>query len=272
MPSDSFDHFVRVLAPGYEIVTKGRGKERSWRVGAIEIDAEERFVTGKLGWHPREPEVVPLWSEELKDWPPTLSEPPETLMPFAYDGESRILGVVDDKKSSPKSIAAVFEQILGENERELPHRTTEWSVEPILNSEEFIEWMATVDIVETVSFTAKLPNPEPSAAFDDLFSRMDQSHATEYAARLKSTREEGLQHVEEDPEFRQAIAMGQQGFAELEGKGRRNGRDTVYRQGERVAYETIPSVPGEWSELRALLKELVRKRVRRFLLDKDEAA
>jgi hypothetical protein len=87
-----------------------------------------------------------------------------------------------------------------------------------------------------------------------------------------SAREEGLQHVEEDPEFRQAIAMGQQGFAELEGKGRRNGRDTIYRQGERVAYETIPSVPGEWSELRALLKELVRKRVRRFLLDKDEAA
>lgn len=272
IPTDSFDHFVRMLAPGYEVITKGRGKERSWRVGAIEVDAEDRFVTGKLGWHPREPEVVPSWSDELKDWPATLSTPAETLLPFAYDGEKRVLGVVYDKKSSPKSVAAVFEQILAENERELPQRTTEWSVEPILDSEEFIEWLGSVDIVESVSFTAKLPNPEPSAAFDDLFSRMDQSHATEYTARLKTTRDEGLQHVEEDPEFKQAIAMGQQGFAELEGRGRRDGRDTIYRQGERVAYETIPSLPGDWKALRGLLKQIVRQRLRRFLLDGDETA
>ena len=196
----------------------------------------------------------------------------ETLLPFAYDGEKRVLGVVYDKKSSPKSVAAVFEQILTENERELPQRTTEWSVEPLLNSEEFIEWLGSVDIVESVSFTAKLPNPEPSAAFDDLFSRMDQSHATEYTARLKTTRDEGLQHVEEDPEFKQAIAMGQQGFAELEGRGRRDGRDSVYRQGERVAYETIPNLPGDWKALRGLLKQIVRQRLRRFLLDGDKAA
>jgi len=270
MPSDSFDHFVRMLSPGYEVITKGRGKERAWRVGTIEVDSPGRFVTGKLGWHPREPEIVPSWSDELKDWPATLSQAPETLLPFAYDGEKRVLGVIHDKKSAPQFIAAVFEQILTENERELSRWTTEWSVEPILDSEEFIEWLDSVDIVESVSFAAKLPNPEPTAAFENLYGRMDNSHATEYTARLKTTREEGLQHVEEDPEFRQAIAMGQQGFAELEGKGRRNGRDTAYRQGERVAYESIPRMPGDWPELRGLPKEIVRQRLRRFL-DTGEA-
>lgn len=272
LPADSFDHFVRVLAPGYEVITAGRGRERSWRVGAIEVDEADLFVTGKLGWYPRKPEVVPSWSDELKDWLATLSTPPETLMPFAYDGEKRVLGVVHDRKSSPKTIAAVFEQILDENERELLHRTTEWSVEPILDSEQFIEWLGSLDVVESVGFTAKLPNPEPTSAFEDLTGRMENTHATEYTARFKTIREEGLQHVEEDPEFSQAIAMGQQGFAELEGRGRRDDRQTVYRQGERVASETIPNLPGDWNELRGVLKQIVRRGLRRFLLDDDEAA
>jgi hypothetical protein len=272
MPEDSFDHFVRVLAPGYEVITAGRGHERSWRAGAIEVGEADLFVTGKLGWYRREPEVVPSWSAELKDWLATLSTPPETLMPFAYDGEKRVLGVVHDRKSSPKTIAAVFEQILDENERELPHRTTEWSVEPILDSEQFIEWLGSVDILESVAFTAKLPNPEPRSAFEDLTGRMENTHATEYSARMKTSREEGLQHIVEDPEFSQAIAMGQQGFAELEGRGRRDDHRTVYRQGDKVASETIPRLPGNWTELRGVLKQVVRHRLRRFLLDEDEAA
>ena len=236
------------------------------------MDEADLFVTGKLGWHPREPEVVPSWSDELKDWPATLSTPSESLMPFAYDGATRVLGVVHDRKSAPKSIAAVFEQILDENERKLPHRTTEWSVEPILDSEEFIEWLGSVDIVESVAFTAKLPNPEPTSAFEDLTKRMENTHATEYKARLKTSREEGLQHVQEDPEFSQAISMGQQGFAELEGRGRRGNRKSVYRQGEKVAWETIPRLPANWEDLRAVLKQLVRDRLRQFLFDADEAA
>jgi hypothetical protein len=272
MPPDSFDHFVRMLAPGYEIVTKGRGHERSWRVGAVEIDRSDGFVTGKLGWHPRNPEVVPSWSDALMDWPPSVGVPRETLMPFAFDGTTRVLGVVHDKKTSARSIAAVFESILNENERELDQRTTEWSVEPILNSVEFIEWLDGLDVVESVAFVAKLPNPEPTAAFDDLTGRMDDAHGTEYAARMKTTREEGLQHIEEDPEFRQAIAMGKKGFAQLEGRGRRDGRPSVYKQKDKVASDAIPNVPADWQELRAMLKAIVRERLSRFLLDDEEAA
>jgi len=272
MPEDAFDHFTRVLAPGYEVITSGRGHERSWRVGAVETDKAEHFVTGKLGWHRRDPDILPSWSEELKDWPTTVAHSPETLMPFALDGETRVLGVVDDKRSAPATLAAVFEKILNENERELHKRTTEWSVEPVLDAREFIDWLNGLDVVESVGFTARLPNPEPKDAFAELTDRMEQAHGTEYTARMKSKREEGLQHVEDDPEFRQAIAMGEQGFARLDGRGRRDGRESRYNQNNAVASENIPKLPESWEDIRAMLKNIVRERFRRFLLDNDEPA
>lgn len=56
MPEDVFEHFVRVLMPGYEVVT-GRRYQRTWRVGGLERDpasptltgTESRTLTGKLG-------------------------------------------------------------------------------------------------------------------------------------------------------------------------------------------------------------------------------
>lgn len=265
-PQDAFDHFVRMLTPGYEVRTTGRGHDRSWKVGAVEVDDEQRFVMGKLGWHPVDPEIVPTWSEELKDWPPTLAQPVETLMPFVFDGDTRLLGVVHDKRSSPNTIAGVFEMILDRNERETSNPTTDWSVEPVLDSRQFIEWLHSQDVVESVAFTAKLPNPEPMPSFEDLYIRMQRAHGTEYTARMRSRREEGLQSIEEDPEFSQAIAMGQQGFAQLQGRGRRQGRKSRYAQSDRVASDIIPSMPANWEELRALLKEFVRARLSRFLL------
>src|SRR6185437_282362 len=67
MPNEVFEHFVRVLAPGYEVVT-GRRSQRVWRVGGLRIDEPEEVLTGKLGWQPREDEIVWEWSDEAKDW------------------------------------------------------------------------------------------------------------------------------------------------------------------------------------------------------------
>jgi len=63
MPEDVFEHFVGVLAPGWE-VESGRRNRRRWRVGGIDIDREHRVLTGKLGWTPEGEEVVAEWSEE----------------------------------------------------------------------------------------------------------------------------------------------------------------------------------------------------------------
>ena len=272
LPHDAFDHFVRMLAPGYKVVTTGRGRDRVWRVGGIEIDQDNEILTGKLGWYSLDPEIVPTWSPELNDWPPTVRDPAETLMPFAFDGSTRLLGVVHGKRSNPQVIATVFELILSENERELARPTTEWSVEPLLDSTEFIEWLNSQDVVQSVAFKVRLPNQEARSAFEELAGRLMRVHGTEYSARLNSKRDEGLQHVEEDPEFSQAISMGRHGYADLRGRGRAGGKQTRYIQGEHVAAEPITRLPATWEETRTLLIDVIRHRLRRFLLDEDEAA
>lgn len=139
---------------------------------------------------------MPDWSDEEKDWVTTTMKPRGgRVVPFGFDYETRLLTVLSDRSSPPATVAAVFERILRDNERELPEeeRSTEWSVEPILDAEEFIEWLSSLEVVHRVSFTARLPNPEPRDAFRNLAERMEARRATEYTETLKSDREEGLQ-------------------------------------------------------------------------------
>ncbi len=268
MPDDVFEHFVRVLAPGYEVVT-GRANQRVWRVGGLRVNDEDRTITGKLGWQPKEEEVVSEWSEEEMDWLSQKAVPKERkLMPFGFDGESRLLSVLSDGPSAPATIAAVFEKILRNNEKELDEPTTDWSVEPVLDRRDFLSWLKSTDVVVSVSFTAKLPNPEPTPDFEALWERLNRTHATQHTETMRSGREEGLIEVEEDPDFSQAIAMGQEGFATLRGKGRRDGVPTTYSQTEAVASERVEDLPSSWDEMRALLTKMLKDSMRRFKEDR----
>lgn len=272
MPPGVFEHFGRMLAPGYEVVT-GRRHQRTWRVGGVQVHEDDRMLTGRLGWVPRGEEVVPEWSEEEVDWRSATTTPRGgRIMLFGFDGETRLLAVLSDRASAPPTLAAVFEKILRENERELEddERTTEWSVEPILDSEEFIEWLSSLEVVYSVSFTARLPNPEPSDAFRDLAERMEARRATQYTETMKSQAEEGLQGVHEDRDVRQAIAMGERGFATLRGRGRREGHISKYSQSDEVAKERIEQMPTTWDGARALVRDALKGRLRRFLRDTGE--
>jgi hypothetical protein len=270
MPPDAYGHFIRVLAPGYEVTT-GRKNQRTWRVGGIALDDEFRILTGKLGWQPRGEEIVSDWSEEAKDWVTMTAEPREhKLIPFGYDGERRLLAVLRERSTAPKTIAAVFEKILDENEFELEERTTYWSVEPVLDTREFLDWLQSLEYVRLVSFTAKLPNPEPMEEFGELWDRLQNTHATQITETIKSDREEGLVRVPDDPDMRQAIAMGRQGFASLRGRGRRDGTVTTFNQEEEVARERVPELPDSWSEMRDVIRHFLVERARRFL-DQDAA-
>lgn len=203
IPGDAFDHFVRVLAPGWEVVT-GRRNQRTWKVGGIKLDEGQRMLTGKLGWAPRETELVEEWSDEDKDWVPSIAAPHGgRVLAFGFDGSSRLLAVLRDSSSHSTTIAGVVEKILRENEREMTEPTTEWSVEPILDERDFLAWLGSQDIVEWASFAAKLPNPEPREEFQKLVGRMEQRRATKFTETLSSDRGEGLVGVQEDPDFRQ---------------------------------------------------------------------
>jgi hypothetical protein len=272
MPEDVFEHFVRMLAPGYEVVS-GRANQRIWKVGGLAVDEEARTLTGKLGWQPREEEPVSEWSEDEMDWISGTAAPTERkLLPFGFDGDSRLLTVLADGSSAASTIAAVFEKILRNNEEELERPTTEWSVEPILDRRDFLSWLNRAQVVTSVSFTARLPNPESKADFEDLWRRLQDSHATAHTETMRSSREEGLQQVAEDRDFSQAIAMGQEGFATLRGKGYRDGVKTTYSQKEAVAADVVEELPYSWNDMRAFLTEKLKSSLRRFTETDRKAA
>ena len=211
---------------------------------------------------------MPEWSEEEQDWISTAAPPRGgRVVPFGFDGESRLLTVLSDRVSPPSIVASVFERILRENERELPAevQSTDWSVEPILDAQQFLEWLHTLDSVISVSFTAKLPNPEPRDAFRDLAERMEARRATQYSETMRSAREEGLIGVDQDRDFRQAVAMGEQGFATLRGRGRRGTHDSRYSQTSRVAKQRVDDLPDDWPDGRELVKDRLKRGLRRFI-------
>lgn len=273
MPADVFDHFRRTLAPGYAVVT-GRSHQRSWRVGGIDVAPESKTLTGKLGWVPwNEEEIVPEWDPDEKDWRASVAAPNRGgILPFGFDAETRILSVLRDTSSRPGTLAVVFERILQENEREMAQPTTEWSVEPILDVREFLDWLQAMDVVQFVAFTARLPNPEPRKEFEELAERMAQRRATRFTEQMKSDREGGLTGIAEDRDFRQAVEMARQGFADLRGYGISSGRKNAYSQRQNVARERVDDLPDTWEDMRALLVNSLKTRFRRFLREDEDAA
>lgn len=269
---DVFEHLGETMRSGHQVVT-GRRHQRGWRVGGIERDAKDRLLFGKLGWQALDAtaEEVPQWNEEARDWTASARVPRGVVAPFGFDGETRMLLVERRLKTSAKTVASVLEKIIGEVEEELagkqPSRAPiTWSVEPVLDANDFRDWLKSLDTVHTISFTARLPNPEPDDAFQDLVDRMEARSATSFTETFRSDAEEGLVAVDQDQDVRQAIAMGEHGFATLRGEGVRDGQQDHYKQVERVATERAEA-PSGWDGAKEALRELLKGRARRFLSD-----
>jgi len=214
---------------------------------------------------PRGEEVVPQWSDEEKDWVSEVAaQHGGRIIPFGFDGSTRAL-VVLRGGADPATIAYVFERILRDNEEQLLERSTEWSVEPILDAADFLSWLKSQDVVVSVSFTAHLPNPEPRDAFRELADRMTAHGATQHRETMRSDRDSGLTAPETDRDFSQAIEMGKQGFATLSGEARTDGAKRTYNQKNTVAREYVDTLPQTWSEMFDLIKQFLRDRARRLL-------
>jgi hypothetical protein len=266
LPKDAFEHFVDRLVAGYQ-VKRGRANKRVWQVGGIEVDHDQRQLTGRLGSQPVRRGMVPKWLDDQKDWELQAGETAGEieLLPFGYDGESRLLTVLQHGKAAV-TIATVFQTILHDNEKKLREPTTAWSVEPLLDTGTFLSWLRDTAAVQSVSFTARLPNPESLPEFGDLPERIKRIGAIQHEQSFRAPPGGTLQGVDKDPGFQGGIAMGKHGFATLKGDGERaDGSHTAYRQAEKVAYEHLDSLPSSWPEMRALLRLLLKDRLRRFL-------
>lgn len=85
--------------------------------------------------------IATRWTKPPRQWIDVV-EPVDVTgrAPFAFDANSRILGVLKHPTFSETTVPAVFETLLqqGEEARGLP--STDWAVEPILDDANFLQW------------------------------------------------------------------------------------------------------------------------------------
>lgn len=263
-PDDFRQHLEEVLVFGPPIVTSAKGTERSWRLGSKNIDEEAGILSGEVGWSQPHPEARDEYDDEELRWRDAVEEKSITARSvFAIDLRTRELGVLQHPSFAPQTIASVFTDILNLGEERRDARSTDWMVEPELDEPEFRAWLASTDVVEKVTFVARLPNPDSMDEFADLFARMEEIEAGEIREEIKPKNPEtGLKRITEEPLSKQFVAAASFAFGYIIASGRRQARQTRYDQRQRVRKERTPPLPDSWSGALREVIEILRGRRR----------
>lgn len=247
---DVFDHFVEALLIGQPVET-GRRYIREWVLGNRAIDVEQRILTGHVGYERQDERSSDHFNHETNEWETVVEEEETTgRAPFVFEADSGIVAVVKHPNFAETTLSYVFTTLLnmGEEAREAP--TTVWDVEPLLDEENFLQWLRRADAVHKVTFVAKLPNPDGLEEFEPVYSRLEARRAKALREIMQARNEEvGLQGIEEDRISQAYIAMGSRGYGYVRGEGRRANRATTYDQRERVRRISIHEPPQTWTEM-----------------------
>lgn len=262
-PEDFRQHLEEVLVFGPPIITSARGAERTWRLGGKNLDEESGILTGEVGWSQPHPEARDEYDDEELRWRDAVDEKSTTARSvFAIDLQTRELGVLQHPMFAPQTIASVFTDILNLGEERREAKSTDWMAEPELDEPEFRAWLAATDVVEKVTFVARLPNPDSMDEFAELFARMKVIEAGEIREEIKPRNPEaGLKRITEEPLTKQFVAAASFAFGYITASGRRQARQTRYDQRQRVRKERTPPLPDSWSgALRYVVEILLGRR------------
>jgi hypothetical protein len=142
-------------------------------------------------------------------------------------------------------IQHVFTTLLNRGEaRRGEAASTEWAVDSILDEEDFLRWVRTADAVLTVTFTAKLPNPDGSPELDPIWSRLQERKAKLIQERIEAMNpDEGLVGIEQDEVLRSYIAMASRAFGWIRGKRRKDGQTEVFNQRSNTRTHILRDLP-----------------------------
>jgi hypothetical protein len=261
-PDSVMDHILEVLLFGKPVVTSGGGWQREWILGNRHILRDESGFTGEVGWQRDDQQQASRYVSETREWRDEVEPAGRSAhAPFAFDGNSRILGVLKHSTFGEATVAHVFQTLLREGEQQREWPTTEWSVEAILDERDFLAWLHSVQSVTSINLVAKLPNPDALEEFGPIWGEMEARAARLNQTKLIAANEEiGLQGLEDDARVKGNLAMGRQGFGYVEARGRREGRETRYDQREKAAREVIDDLGQTWDEA----EEAILSRVRRI--------
>jgi len=248
-PTSVLDHLEEVLRDPRP-VDSGRRYKRTWRIGNKRFDHRLGLFTGMIGWARSEISVGNVFNEVTDEWVDRFTSSDITAVaPFAFRADGRYLGILKHSSFEEKTLAHVFQEFLQRGERSRPSFATDWAVEPVGDEQEFIDWMNSVDSVQSVEFIFRRPNPDAEREFEDLFQRLDALEASqikEVIAARDAERGLNRENLQRDPSSRGFIAAAMVAFGYLVGRGTLDGGKVKYDQRERAAREEIQNVSPSW--------------------------
>ena len=236
------DHLREVLLFGHSIRVGKRGK-RQWRLGNQRIDHDGRFIAGILGWETEETHQQDYFDRSSAEWVPGVGTSSRVaLAPFNIEISNRRLFVVKHHSFEETTIATVFRELLSEGERRSSAITTDWDVQPLLDEEEFEDWLRGIAVLDKVHFVAKLPNPDAEEEFLDLVNQLREIQAGEMTHTLKAADPQiGLsKRLRQNRITRALVHMSKQGYASISAWAHdAASKPTKYSQNNRTTRKTI---------------------------------
>lgn len=248
------DHLAECLLFGPAVTTAGGGHERHWRLGNRTIDRADRYLAGWVGYITEDAEEQNNYDNDTAEWKTEIVQSERRVTaPFVIVAESRFLYVVKHPTFSEGAVRVVFEALLNLGEREREVRTTEWAVEPVLDTADFGRWLEETAVLDSVSFHVRLPNHDADDNFKQLADHLKIMKAESFDHRLKARDpESGLSKNFEDDAISQGLMqMARRAFATVRAKGRAiNGKPRSYDQRERVRKARLPRLPADQDQAR----------------------
>jgi hypothetical protein len=250
-PESFVDHLLQTLPFGESVETEGGGVRREWHLGNRDVRPDLAAIFGQVGWIRTDLRTSDRYNLAEQRWEDAIEDSEMSARaPFVIDTRSRFLGVLQHKSFRHRTVAGIFQTLLRGSEQSRPDASTEWSVEPVLDPDEFSDWLSRVDAVERLRLVAKLPNPDALSDFEPVWHRMQ-------ALRAKVLRESmdavdpnlGLGDLTEDEQVKAFLAMGKNAFGYVVAKGHRGDRNTTFDQRENVAREHTGPLPRRWSDV-----------------------
>lgn len=263
---DFMDHVTEVLLFGPVIVT-GRRFQREWRLGNRLIDASASYLSGWVGYDAVGEAERDRYDEATNSWgTETVEEEQTARAPFAIAGQTRILAIVKHPKFNPGGLAIVFQNLLnmGEDDRQRADPTVmpvEWAVEPLLDESDFDGWLNNTPVLDYISFSVKLPNPDADEAFREVAEHLRHEDADLTHILRPRDKERGLNRdLRGDKIASGLLEMANRSFAIIRAKGRSAlNRSRTYDQTSRVRKGQTRLPPGDRAAQQALGEYIIRQ-------------
>lgn len=247
-PPPFLDHLAECLLFGTEVSTIGRGHQRWWRLGNRDLNPDRGYLAGWVGYRSDDAEAEDTYDDATQEWNTVVVEREKrATAPFVVVDGSRFLFVARHPSFAAGTPATVFEMLLNQGESERSVRTTEWAVEPVLDTAEFREWLSETAVLDSVSFHVRLPNPDAAESFAQLDAHLRAQDAESFDHKLNPRDpDRGLNRdFTSDPISLGLLEMARRAFATVKAKGRNAAGGTrVFNQRDKVRQDVVP-LPGD---------------------------